>query len=236
MQRRYLLVLVVLFLSLAVVESLLATPIDFRIRSAGSPATPSNPNGPNKWEASIYDESPSGTGGIEYTTSIAPDSSPWDGAIYSYSVSWNAYTGTATFVAEYPLVDTVTSQPLVLFNLTRTFSNLEGRYPRVVALEGKDSDDVADMTMSVDGVTPITFSTSGIPGWVPSQKIFISDPWNISLSGTFQFSNDIFGDTQNNLLGQIQLKNFTPVPEPSTLLLLGSGLLSLWGLRKKFKK
>jgi hypothetical protein len=37
-------------------------------------------------------------------------------------------------------------------------------------------------------------------------------------------------------LPQATSSSFATVPEPSTMLLLGSGLLGLWAFRKKFKK
>jgi hypothetical protein len=46
------------------------------------------------------------------------------------------------------------------------------------------------------------------------------------------------GHVSNNLNGpyQMQLSASAPVPEPASLILIGSGLLGLAGFRKKLKK
>ncbi len=51
-------------------------------------------------------------------------------------------------------------------------------------------------------------------------------------SNALYFTAGIDGQT-HGLVGSIRV---APVPEPTTMLLLGSGLLGLWGFRKKFRK
>jgi len=47
-----------------------------------------------------------------------------------------------------------------------------------------------------------------------------------------------YGNTQGPRINELDGYGSatTPVPEPSTMLLLSSGLIGLWGLRRKFKK
>jgi hypothetical protein len=81
-------------------------------------------------------------------------------------------------------------------------------------------------------------------------RMKVGDPQlgNLLVVGTLYVNancyNPVVGMYEADIVGSLELTvtpyevsvPFPAVPEPSTILLLGSGLLGLWGARKKFKK
>lgn len=78
-----------------------------------------------------------------------------------------------------------------------------------------------------------TFSIDSIDGDRGGIYMSSNDPYS---GGTMWLDNEIYDRGQFDLAFRIPFENSQPVPEPSTLILLGGGLLSLGFARKRFAK
>jgi hypothetical protein len=68
--------------------------------------------------------------------------------------------------------------------------------------------------------------------WDPPSVPFVGPPTGSSYNWNFQPSVSVYDD----LHPYTKALFVKPVPEPGTMVLLGSGLLGVWGFRKKFRK
>jgi len=95
-----------------------------------------------------------------------------------------------------------------------------------------------DFEFTLSDFTQTVFSSDALPLIPPDLSAFQSTPWELSFGGGFLTpADDVFGEITSLTLSP-EGNPVNPIPEPGTLLLLGSGLLSVagYGKRELFRK
>ena len=198
-----------------------ADTIQFRVR-----------HGNSGWEAAIFNSKTNvDLGSIDFGNGFA-----WGAGTYHQQIDWAASTGTA----QYQIWDSSNNQ---IMNAGNVIDGLMGLSPSKIVLEGKDWQDATtdkpdpNVSMTIDdGPIIITIGGDVNDPWY-TQDINVAALPHITLTGTFYFTDDYFDIfSAENLKAQVSMKNFVaPVPIPGAVWLLGSGLIGLMGIRRKFR-
>jgi hypothetical protein len=91
---------------------------------------------------------------------------------------------------------------------------------------------------SVDLIVPFQ-ATGGTPYWLSIYANMVYPPqwgWHSGTGGDGVSFHGFFGEPNEQPYDFAFALTGSQVPEPTAMLLLGSGLLGLWGFRKKLKK
>jgi hypothetical protein len=166
----------------------------------------------------------SGTVTLDGTESLTSTVRVYRNAIPSTWASPKSFPGTINDVTNY--FETVSLTPGLLEFVRVTYEWLSGEQANIFLVGYLNSFDINNLSTNYlgDPGSSVLFT-------FPGPRIFeVFVPNGDSLVLAF--------DTVVGGLGSVSysVEGFGAVPEPTTMLLLGSGLLGLWGARKKFKK